>query len=143
MAIACAGYRVVGWTPRISFDVVRLAIRKAAERYSDYFDRCRQKRKVIDYDEAFVASETEAKEIVTQAKEFVAVVEQCTAKYHSSLKAQVPLLRGAGTPGRNGGLIRDWRLNWGLRCARYSDSRRRRCRPCACKLFRINFPLNS
>jgi hypothetical protein len=49
MAIACAGYRVVGAG-------------------------------------AVVASETEAKEIVTKAKEFVEVVEQWIAKNHSSLK---------------------------------------------------------
>jgi hypothetical protein len=59
---------------------------KAADPYSDYFDRCRRKRNVIDYDDAFVASETEAKEIVTKAKEFADVVEQWIAKNHSSLK---------------------------------------------------------
>jgi hypothetical protein len=58
IAIACAGYRVVGaGHHRISFDVVKLAIGKAADPYSDYFDRCRRKRNVIDYDDAFVASE--------------------------------------------------------------------------------------
>jgi hypothetical protein len=61
MAIACAGYRFVGaGHHRISFDVVKLAIGKAANQYSDYFDRCRRKRNVIDYDDAFVATETEA-----------------------------------------------------------------------------------
>src|SRR5215831_6601875 len=72
MAIACAGYRVVGaGHHRISFEIVKLAIGKAAGPYSDYFDRCRRKRNVIDYDEAFVATETEAAEIVTKAQEFV------------------------------------------------------------------------
>jgi len=43
MAIACAGYRVVGTAHhRISFDVVQLAMGKAADPYSDYFDRCRR-----------------------------------------------------------------------------------------------------
>jgi len=87
MAIACAGYRVVGaGHHRISFDVVKLAIGKAADPYSDYFDRCRRKRNVIDYDDAFVATETEAKEIVAKTKEFVEVVEQWIAKNHRSLK---------------------------------------------------------
>jgi len=41
MAIACAGFRVVGsGHHRISFDVVKLAIGKAAAPFSDYFDRC-------------------------------------------------------------------------------------------------------
>ncbi len=87
MAIACAGYRVVGaGHHRISFDVVRLALGKAADPYSDYFDRCRRKRNVIDYDDAFVATETEATEILTTAKEFAEVVEQWIAKNHPSLK---------------------------------------------------------
>jgi len=85
MAIACAGYRVVGaGHHRISFDVVKLAIGKGADPYSDYFDRCRRKRNVIDYD-AF-AAETDAKEIVTKTKEFVEVVEKWIAKNHPSLK---------------------------------------------------------
>jgi len=53
---------------RISFDVVKLAIGKAANPYSDYFEMS-AKRNVIDYDDAFVATETEAKEILAKAKE--------------------------------------------------------------------------
>ena len=79
MAIACAGYRVVGaGHHRISFDAVKLAIGKGANPYSDYFDRCRRKRNLIDYDDAFVATETEAKEILEKAKEFAEVVDQRT-----------------------------------------------------------------
>ena len=51
-----------------------------------YFDRCRRKRNVIDHDDAFVATETKARKIVTKAKEFVEVVEQGIAKNHPSLK---------------------------------------------------------
>ena len=88
MAIACAGYRVVGaGHHRISFDVVKLALGRAADPHSDYFDRCRRKRNVIDYDDAFVATETESTEILTKAKEFADVVEQWIAKNHPSLKA--------------------------------------------------------
>jgi uncharacterized protein (UPF0332 family) len=87
MAIACAGYRVHGaGHHKLSFETVKLAIGKAAGSYSDYFDRCRRKRNVIDYDNAQVTTETEAHEIVTKAQEFVAVVEQWIAKAHSSLK---------------------------------------------------------
>jgi hypothetical protein len=88
MAIACAGYRVAGaGHHRISFEVVKLAIGKAAGPFSDYFDRCRRKRNVIDYDDAFVATETEAIEIVAKSKEFAAMVEQWIAKNHPALKA--------------------------------------------------------
>jgi uncharacterized protein (UPF0332 family) len=67
--------------------VVKLAIGKAADPYSDYFDRCRRKRNVIDYDDAFVATDTEAKEILAKTKEFVAVVEQWIGKNYPPLKA--------------------------------------------------------
>ena len=89
MAIACAGYRVTSGAGhhRISFETVKLAIGKAADPYSDYFDRCRRKRNVIDYDDANVATETEAREIVTKAEEFVEMVEQWIAKNHTALKA--------------------------------------------------------
>ena len=88
MAIACAGYRVAGaGHHKISFEAVKRAIGKAAEPYSDYFDRCRRKRNVIDYDDAFVATETEAQEIVVKVREFVEVVEQWIAEFHPSLKA--------------------------------------------------------
>lgn len=88
MAIACAGYRVVGaGHHRISFDVVKLALGKGADTYSDYFDRCRRKRNVIDYDDAFVATETEATEILKKAKEFAVAVEEWITRNHPSLKA--------------------------------------------------------
>lgn len=87
MAIACAGYRVVGTGHhRISLEAVKLAIGKVTAPYSDYFDRCRRKRNVIDYDDAFVCTETEAKEIVVKAKEFVKLVEQWIARTHPMWK---------------------------------------------------------
>lgn len=89
MAIACAGYRVTpgGGHHRISFETVKLAVGKAADPYGDYFDRCRRKRNVIDYDDANVATETEAQEIVEKAVEFVAAVEQWIVAKYPSLKA--------------------------------------------------------
>ena len=89
MAIACAGYRVTTGPGhhKISFESIKLAMGKAAASYSDYFERCRRKRNVIDYDDAYVATETEAWEIVTKAKEFLHTAEQWIAQNHPSLKA--------------------------------------------------------
>jgi hypothetical protein len=54
-AITCTGYRVAGaGHKRISFDVVELANGKAADPFSDYFDRRRRKRNIIDYDDLFL-----------------------------------------------------------------------------------------
>ncbi|HEV2990161.1 MAG TPA: HEPN domain-containing protein [Candidatus Angelobacter sp.] len=88
MAIACAGYRVTtaGGHHRISFEGVKFAIGKTANPFADYFDRCRRKRNVIDYEHAYVATETEAEEIVKKAKEFFALVEQWIATNHPALK---------------------------------------------------------
>ncbi len=89
MASACAGYRVSTGAGhhKISFESLRLAIGKAANPFADYFDRCRRKRNVIDYDDAYVATETEAREIVTKAKEFLDMVERWISKNNPSLKA--------------------------------------------------------
>jgi uncharacterized protein (UPF0332 family) len=88
MAIASAGYRVTTGAGhhKISFESARLAMGKQADPHADYFDRCRRKRNVIDYDGAYVATETEAEEIVTQAKQFLDMVEEWIAKNHPSLK---------------------------------------------------------
>src|SRR5271166_6614279 len=64
MVIACAGYRVAS-TPghhRLHFDAARIALGSSADRFLDYFETSRRKRNVIDYDYAFVATDTEAEE---------------------------------------------------------------------------------
>lgn len=88
MAIACAGYRVTvgAGHHKISFEAAKLAIGKAADSYCDYFDICRRKRNVIDYDDANVATETESQEILTKAKEFLEMVEQWIAQKNPALK---------------------------------------------------------
>lgn len=88
MAIACSGYRLTTGAGhhKISFEAVKFALGPAAGPYADYFDRCRRKRNLIDYDAAYVATETEAEEIVTKTKEFVEMVERWIAKVHPSLR---------------------------------------------------------
>lgn len=88
MAIACAGYRVTTGAGhhRISFESVPLALGSAANPFADYFDRCRRKRNTIDYDDAFVATETEAQEILLKANEFTEMVEQWIAAKHPAFK---------------------------------------------------------
>ncbi len=62
---------------------------------------------MIDYDHAFVASETEAKEILAKAKEFADVVEQWIAKNHPRLRRRRALLRTDRASDRNQGLTRN------------------------------------
>jgi len=61
MAVACAGYRVVGQGHhQTTFEAVKLAIGKKASRFADYFETCRRKRNTVDYDLANVISHAEA-----------------------------------------------------------------------------------
>ena len=87
MAVACAGYRITAKIGhhKVSLDSATLALGKSAEELTDYFEICRRKRNQIDYTHSHVASETEAKEIVTTAKHFYELVEAWIAKNHPKL----------------------------------------------------------
>ena len=88
MAIACAGYRIVSKVGhhRVSLESTKLVLGKAAHKYVDYFETCRRKRNTIDYTFSNVATDTEAKEIVVQAKQFYVEVEDWITKNHPALK---------------------------------------------------------
>jgi hypothetical protein len=77
MSIVCAGYRLAGTQGhhRLTFDAARLALGASATQTLDFFEACRRKRNVIDYDHASVATHTEAEEIVKEAKELLELVE--------------------------------------------------------------------
>jgi hypothetical protein len=87
MAIACAGYRLANAPGhhRLTFDAARLALGSSAVRSLDYFETCRRKRNVIDYDHAFVAARTEAAEIVAEAQAFFKLVENWIAAHRPKL----------------------------------------------------------
>jgi uncharacterized protein (UPF0332 family) len=87
IAVACAGYRVMSRPGhhRFQFEAASIALGPGAHRILDYFDICRRKRNVIDYDAAFVATETEAEEILKEAKAFRAFVEHWIVSTHPSL----------------------------------------------------------
>jgi len=88
MAIACAGYRVTTGAGhhKISFESIRLAMGSSVNSFADYSDRCRRKRNTIEYDYGFVATETEAQEIVQKAKEFIEVVDHWIGAKHPAFK---------------------------------------------------------
>jgi uncharacterized protein (UPF0332 family) len=88
MAIACAGYRIVSKVGhhRVSLESTKLVLGKAAHKYADYFETCRRKRNTIDYTFSNIATDTEAKEILVQARQFYVEVEDWIAKNHPALK---------------------------------------------------------
>ena len=78
IAIACAGYRVTarGGHHKTSFEALELAIGSCVAKLVSYFDACRRKRNVVDYDSAYRVSETEAEELLQKAKEFRVLIEK-------------------------------------------------------------------
>lgn len=48
----------------------------------DFFEACRRKRNVIDYDHASVTTQTEAEEIVMEARDFFDLVERWIVANH-------------------------------------------------------------
>ncbi len=77
IAVACSGYRVSARAGHhaVTFEAAHLAIGPEAASLADYFDACRRKRNVIDYDNSSVATETEAAELLGKAAEFRGLVE--------------------------------------------------------------------
>jgi len=88
MAIACAGYRLASAPGhhRLTFEAARLAVGPRANKSLDYLEACRRKRNDIDYDYASVATETEAAEMIAEARSFLELVEKWIATHHPKLR---------------------------------------------------------
>jgi len=83
MAVACTGYRVVGvGHHRTTFAAVELAMGPSIVPLATYFDTCRRKRNILDYDAANVVTDTEAAELLRQAAAFREQVEQWIAQHY-------------------------------------------------------------
>jgi hypothetical protein len=89
MALACAGYRVTARIGhhKIAFEATVLALGPNTQDFADYFEICRRKRNMIDYTQTYVASETEAIEIVQRAKDFHGFVEDWIRRLYPPLSA--------------------------------------------------------
>lgn len=83
MAIACAGYRVVGQGHHLTtFEALELAMGRSVIPLARYFETCRRKRNMLDYDMANVATETEVQELLEKAEQFRALVEQWVTQHY-------------------------------------------------------------
>ena len=69
--------------PDTSFEAVELALGPSVTNLASYFETCRRKRNILDYDSAQVVTETEAKELVEKAEELCTLVEQWIAQHHT------------------------------------------------------------
>lgn len=89
ICIACSGYRVTARAGHhaITFEGAHLAVGTKISALTDYFDVCRRKQNVIDYDNSSVATETEAQELLRKAKQFYLLVEKWVTVNHVTWKA--------------------------------------------------------
>ena len=87
MAVACAGYRVVAKQGhhQAGFAAAELAIGPSVAGLIAYFETCRRKRNLLDYDAANIVSDTEAAEILEKVREFKQEVEDWIANNHPGL----------------------------------------------------------
>lgn len=73
----CMGYRAIGAGHHATtFEFLRAALGKEFEERIDYFDRCRIKRNMTDYDRAGVISEKEANDLLEEARQFSATIRE-------------------------------------------------------------------
>lgn len=85
IALACAGYRVSASFPghhQTTFEAARLALGAPGKHLTDYFETCRRKRNVIDYDYAEVATPSQAAGLLEKAHEYQELIENWIAKHH-------------------------------------------------------------
>lgn len=83
MVVACTGYRVRGvGHHHTTFEALELAMGPNITAHAVYFDTCRRKRNLVDYDTANVITETEARELLEKAYEFYQLVEAWIAQYY-------------------------------------------------------------
>jgi hypothetical protein len=86
MVVACTGYRVVGpGHHQTTFEALELAMGPSIAATAAYFDTCRRKRNLVEYDLANVATETETEELLRQARQFTQVVEAWIAQNYPAL----------------------------------------------------------
>ena len=87
MIIACSGYRVTGiGHHQTTFEAAEIALGPSSAAAFAYFDACRRKRNTVDYDRAAVASDTEATDILREAKNLLILSEQWISNYHPTLR---------------------------------------------------------
>jgi hypothetical protein len=90
LALACAGYRVSATVPghhQTTFEAAGFVLGAVGRHFTDYFETCRRKRNVIDYDSAEVVSQSQAAELAAKATQYHVLVETWIAKNHPNYAA--------------------------------------------------------
>lgn len=76
MIIAASGYRVSAKIGHhaLAFEIAGLILEERFQEYFDFFDVCRRKRNIMDYDHTDVASMSELKELIEKVQEFRRII---------------------------------------------------------------------
>jgi hypothetical protein len=92
MTIACAGYRVTAKQGHHenTFVALELAVGPQVAKLAKYFNTCRRKRNLVDYNLANVVTETELDELLENAVEFRTTIEDWIAENHPHLACSHP-----------------------------------------------------
>ncbi len=87
MVTACNGYRVsaVSGHHKTSFEVLKLSIGKSIISLAAYFDVCRRKRNIVEYDGSSIVTETELVELQKKVLEFQDIIENWIKKNYPKL----------------------------------------------------------
>jgi hypothetical protein len=86
MVIACAGFRVVGQGHhQTSFLAIGIAMGMPAEPYSLFFETCRRKRNMVDYDLSGIVTAEEVNQIREEAASFLQLAEEWIRRNHPNL----------------------------------------------------------
>jgi len=87
--LAASGFRTAGagrhW---VTFKVLPELLGSEIQNLSDYFDQCRNKRNLSDYDRAGEISRDEAEELLREAKKFRSIVLSWLKAHHARLLAK-------------------------------------------------------
>jgi hypothetical protein len=84
--LACAGYRVSASLPghhQTAFEAAGIALGLPGNRLTDFFETCRRKRNVIDYDYAEVATPSQAEELLEKVGDYQELIVKWIAKHHA------------------------------------------------------------
>jgi uncharacterized protein (UPF0332 family) len=85
----CKGYRAVGAGHHFTvFQAMKEILGKAYDELADYFDSCRSKRNITDYDRAGEISETEVKELIDETLKFKTLVIEWVKKNYPEFWAK-------------------------------------------------------
>jgi hypothetical protein len=85
IVLACAGYRVSASLPghhQVAFEAAGFVLGAPGNRLTVFFETCRRKRNVIDYDFAEVASPSQARELQEKVREYRELIEGWIAKHY-------------------------------------------------------------